>query len=59
MAIRFVPKTDDELKPKTVSPAPAIADAPINEAPSPIKSARAKQPKPKDGPRDAAESKGE
>jgi len=59
MAIRFVPKTAEDKEPKAVPPTPVIADAPVEEAPAPIKRAKANKPKSKDGPRDAPESKGQ
>lgn len=59
MAIRFAPKTDEDLKAKAVAPTPAIDDAPVSEVAAPVKPVKASKTKAKDRARDAAESKGE
>jgi hypothetical protein len=58
MAIRFVPKTAEDLKAEAISLAPVIAAEPISEAPSAVKSIRANTPKRKQGPSDETDSKG-
>jgi hypothetical protein len=57
MAIRFVPKTAEDLKAEAIAPAPVIAGEPIGETPSLIKSIRANKPKCKHGPSEKTDSK--